>query len=61
MLAEWARRQWQKEDREKGRAEERRLWLEWRAEVEAWVQRKADADREGREFTEPLPASPSGG
>ena len=59
MLAEWARRQWQKEDRERGRAEERKVWQEWRAEVEAWVQRKADADREGRDFAEPLPAPPS--
>ena len=58
MLAEWARKQWQKEERERGRAEERQVWQEWRAEVEGWVQRKADADREGKDFTEPLPAPP---
>ena len=61
MLAEWARRQWQKEDREKGRAEERKIWQDWSERLDAWEQRRAQAEREGRDFTEPRPAPPSDG
>ena len=63
MLADWARRQWRKEEREKGRVEgralEREAWQDWRRKLEAWEQRKADAEREGRDFTELRPAPPS--
>lgn len=60
MLAEWARKQWQKEAQERGRAIERKAWKQWLASTEAWEQRKTEAEEEGREFTEPRPAPPSG-
>ena len=60
MLAEWARRQWQKEAQEKGRAIEREAWKQWLASTEAWEQRKAEAESEGRDFSEPRPAPPLG-
>ena len=63
MLADWARKQWRREEREKGRIEgralEREAWQHWQRKLEAWEQRKADAEREGRGFTEPRPAPPS--
>ena len=59
MLADWARKQWRREEREKGRVEgralEREAWQDWRRKLEAWEQRKADAEREGRDFS---PAPP---
>ena len=58
MLADWARKQWRKEEREKGRAEERKAWRTWLREVDAWEARKAAAEREGRDFTESRPAPP---
>ena len=58
MLADWARKQWRKEEREKGRAEERMAWRTWLREVDAWEERKAAAERESRDFTEPRPARP---
>jgi len=70
MLAEWARKQWQKEEREKGRVEgraeghtegrtlEREAWQNWYRELEAWERRKAAAEREGETFDEPRPAPP---
>ena len=58
MLAEWARRQWQKEERERGRAEERKAWRAWLIELEAWEERKTEAQEEGRDFTEPRPVAP---
>lgn len=67
MLADWARKQWRREEREKGRVEgraegralEREAWQDWRRKLEAWEQRRADAESEGRAFTEPRPAPPS--
>ncbi len=59
MLAEWARKQWRKEAEERGRAQERKIWQDWRRNLEEWEQRKADAESEGRAFTEPRPAPPS--
>jgi len=59
MLADWARKQWRREEREKGRAIEREAWKQWLARTEAWEQRKVEAEREGRTFTEPRPAPPS--
>jgi len=59
MLADWARKQWRREEREKGRAIEREAWKQWLARTEAWEQRKVEAEREGRAFTEPRPAPPS--
>ena len=58
MLAEWARKQWRKEEREKGRVEERKAWQSWLRETEAWERRKAEAEKEGRDFTERRPAPP---
>ena len=42
-----------------GRALEREAWQEWRRALEAWEQRKADADAAGRAFNEPRPKSPA--
>ena len=58
MLADWARKQWRKEEREKGRAEERKVWRTWLREMNAWEERKAAAERESRDFTELRPAPP---
>ena len=68
MLADWARKQWRREEREKGIAEgivagrdlERKAWRNWLNQVEAWERRKAEAENEVREFTEPRPTPPSG-
>ena len=62
MLADWARKQWRKEEREKGhvegRAQERKAWQAWLRDLEAWEERKAEAERDSRDFTEPRPAPP---
>ena len=42
-----------------GRAEERGAWLDWRRELQAWEQRKAAAESEGRAFDEPPPEAPA--
>ena len=56
MLAEMYRR---RKDRElKEALEEARA--ETNAQWEAWLQRKADAERRGEEFTEPSPAEKTG-
>lgn len=64
MLADWARKQWRREEREKGRVEgralEREAWQNWSERLEAWEQRRTEAEREGRAFTEPRPAPPVG-
>ena len=66
MLADWARKQWRREEREKGRIEgyaegralEREAWRDWSKRLEAWERRKAEAEEEGQDFTEPRPAPP---
>ena len=75
MLAHWIRQAEIKEAREEGRAEgqalglaegqvqgralEREAWQQWRRSLEAWEQRKADAEAAGRAFNEPRPTSPA--
>ena len=71
MLAHWIRQAEIKEAREEGLAEgqalgraegrtlEREAWQNWRRSLEAWEQRKADADAAGRAFNEPRPAPPA--
>ena len=71
MLAHWIRQAEIKEAREEGLAEgqalgraegrtlEREAWQEWRRSLEAWEQRKADADDAGRAFNEPRPTPPA--
>ena len=71
MLASWLRREEIKEAREQGRVEgrveghaegralEREAWQEWRRSIDAWEQRKSQAENEGRDFQEPRPAPPS--
>lgn len=59
MLAHWAKEQWRKEAEERGRAKERKVWQDWSERLEAWERRKADAEEEGGNFTEPRPAPPS--
>ena len=63
MLASWLRREEIKEAREQGRVEgralEREAWQEWRRTLDAWEQRKFQAENEGRDFQEPRPAPPS--
>ena len=46
------------EGRDEGRAEEREAWLDWHNRLAEWEQRKAEAEREGRDFDEPRPAPP---
>lgn len=74
MLAAWIRREQIKEAREQGRvegyaeglaeghvegrAEERDAWRAWRIDMEVWQQRKSEAEREGRDFTELCPVPP---
>ena len=75
MLAHWLRQAEIKEAREEGLAEgqalglaegqvqgralEREAWQQWRRSLEAWEQRKADAEAAGRTFNEPRPTSPA--
>ena len=75
MLAHWIRQAEIKEAREEGLAEgqavglakgqalgralEREAWQEWRRSLEAWEQRKADAEAAGRAFNEPRPTPPA--
>ena len=75
MLAHWIRQSEIKEAREEGLAEgqalglaegqsqgralEREAWQQWRRSLEAWEQRKADADAAGRAFNEPRPTPPA--
>ena len=75
MLAHWIRQAEIKEARAEGLAEgqavglakgqalgralEREAWQEWRRSLEAWEQRKADAETAGRAFNEPRPTPPA--
>ena len=59
MLAHWIRQAEIKEAREEGRALERKAWQQWRRSLEAWEQRKADAEAAGRAFNEPRPTPPA--
>ena len=63
MLAAWVRREEIREAREQGRAEGRdeayQTWHGWLRDVEEWERRKAEAEREGREFDEPRPEAPA--
>ena len=63
MLAAWYKKQMEvkarEEGREQGREEVFMAWEEWRVRVEAWEQRKSEADREQRAFDEPRPIPPS--
>ena len=59
MLADWARKQWRKEEREKGRAEEREVWQAWLSRGgRLGMESKAEAEKDGRDFTKPRPAPP---
>ena len=70
MLAAWVRREEIREAREQGRTEgrvegraegrdeERGAWLDWRKLHGHWEQRKAEAEKEGWEFTDPRPLRP---
>ena len=59
MLAHWIRQAEIKEAREEGRALERKAWQQWRRSLEAWEQRKADAEAAGQAFNEPRPTTPA--
>ena len=58
MLAAWLKREMVREAREQGRAEAYQTWHGWLRDVEAWEQEKAEAEKEGREFTTPRPTPP---
>jgi hypothetical protein len=64
MLAAWVKREEVKAAREEGRVEgrilEREAWQNWRKNLEAWQQRKSEAENEGRTFDEPRPTPPDG-
>ena len=63
MLAHWIRQAEIKEARAEGRVEgralEREAWQNWHRSLEAWEQRKADAEAAGRAFNEPRPTPPT--
>ena len=75
MLAHWIRQAEIKEAREEGLAEgqslglakgeslgralEREAWQEWRRALEAWEQRRTEAENAGQRFNEPLPKPPT--
>ena len=75
MLAHWIRQAEIKEAREEGLAEgealglakgeslgralEREVWQEWRRALEAWEQRRTEAENAGQRFNEPLPKPPT--
>ena len=42
-----------------GRALERKVWQEWRRSLEAWEQRRTEAENAGQRFNEPLPKPPT--
>ena len=42
-----------------GRALEREVWQEWRRALEAWEQRRTEAENAGQRFNEPLPKPPT--
>ena len=42
-----------------GRALERKVWQEWRRSIEAWAQRRTDAENAGQRFNEPRPKPPT--
>ena len=58
LLAAWYKKQMEIKAREEGRASERKAWQAWRTELEEWERRRADAEREGRQFNEPRPLAP---
>ena len=75
MLAAWYKKQMVNEAREEGRAEgietgraegietgraqKQRAWKIWLEELEAWEERRASAESDGKTFTEPRPCPPS--
>ena len=63
MLATWLRKEMVREAREEGietgRAQKQRAWKLWLEELEAWEQRRASAESDGKTFTEPRPCPPS--
>ena len=59
MLAAWYKREMRIKGREEGRAENQRVWKLWLEELEAWEQRKASTESDGKTFTEPRPCPPS--
>ena len=42
-----------------GRALERKVCQEWRQSLEAWEQRRTEAENAGQRFNEPLPKPPT--
>ena len=42
-----------------GRALEREAWQQWRRSLEAWEQRRTEAENAGQRFNEPLPKPPT--
>ena len=42
-----------------GRILEREVWQEWRRALEAWEQRRIEAENAGQRFNEPLPKPPT--
>ena len=55
--------EWQAVGRVEGQAEgrilEREAWQEWRRSIEAWEQRRTEAENAGQRFNEPLPKPPT--
>ena len=47
------------EGRVEGRILEREAWQEWRRSIEAWEQRRTEAENAGQRFNEPLPKPPT--
>ena len=51
--------EWQALGRVEGRILEREAWQEWRRALEAWEQRRTEAENAGQRFNEPLPKPPT--
>ena len=58
LLAAWYKKQMIREAHERGRAEERKDWIDWTDRVQEWEKRRVTAQNEGRDFDEPRPAAP---
>ena len=58
LLAAWYKREMRIKALEEGRASERKVWQDWRDELEEWERQKAEADAAGVAFDKPRPPAP---
>ena len=58
LLAAWYKREMRIKALEEGRASERKVWQDWRDELEEWERQKAEAHTAGVAFDKPRPPAP---